>query len=61
VLDGAVVESRASVGPDAVIGRGCRVPRGAAVTDAVVWDGTVLAPGERLERAIAAGDLRASA
>jgi mannose-1-phosphate guanylyltransferase len=61
VLDGAVVEAGAEVGPDAVIGRGCRVPRGAVVKDAVLWDGTALAPGERVEGAIAAGVARVPA
>jgi mannose-1-phosphate guanylyltransferase len=61
VLEDAVVEAGAEVGPDAVIGRGCRVPAGAVVRDAVVWDGTVLAPGERVERAIAAGVARVPA
>jgi mannose-1-phosphate guanylyltransferase len=41
-----------------VVGRGCRVPLGAVVRDAVLWDGTVLAPGERVEGAIAAGVAR---
>lgn len=52
---GAVVEGGAAVGPDAVIGASARVPRGAVVKRAVVWDGTALAPGERVEDAIAAG------
>jgi len=58
LLDGAVVEAGAEVGPDAVVGRGCRVPAGAVVRDAALWDGTALAPGERVEGAIAAGTLR---
>jgi mannose-1-phosphate guanylyltransferase len=58
VLEGAVVEAGAEVGPHAVVGRGCRVPAGAVVRDAVLWDGTALAPGERVERAIAAGQER---
>jgi mannose-1-phosphate guanylyltransferase len=56
--DGAVVEAGAAVGPDAVVGRGCRIAAGAVVREAVLWDGTALAPGERVERAIAAGDVR---
>jgi mannose-1-phosphate guanylyltransferase len=61
VLEGAIVEAGAEVGPDAVVGRRCRVPRGASVKDAVLWDGTALASGERVERAIAAGVARVPA
>ncbi len=52
---GAVVEAGAKVGPEAVIGAGCRVGRGAEVERAVVWAGTVVAPGERLSMTVAAG------
>lgn len=58
---GAVVEAGAVVGPGAVVGAGARVPRGAEVREAVLWDGTALAPGERAARAIAAGDDRVAA
>jgi mannose-1-phosphate guanylyltransferase len=37
------------------------VPAGAAVEDAVLWDGTALAPGERVVHAIAAGAERVPA
>lgn len=56
--DGAVVEAGARVGPRAVVGPGCRIGPGAAVREAVLWAGTSIAPGERVERAIAAGDVR---
>ncbi len=46
---------------DAVIGERCVVPEGAIVERAVLWDGTVLAPGEQVIDAIAAGELRVSA
>jgi mannose-1-phosphate guanylyltransferase len=55
---GARIEAGAEVGPEAVIGAGSVVPAGARVRRAVVWDGTALAPGERLELAVAAGALR---
>jgi mannose-1-phosphate guanylyltransferase len=58
LLEDTVVEGGARVGPGAVIGAACRVAAGAVVSDAILWDGTALAPGERLERAIAAGALR---
>jgi mannose-1-phosphate guanylyltransferase len=58
---GARIESGAEVGPEAVIGAGAYLGRGAVVRRAVVWEGTVLAPGERLEDAIAAGPERVAA
>ncbi len=57
---GARVEAGAEVGPEAVVGAGAVVPAGAIVRRAVLWDGTVLAPGERLEGVVAAGALRAA-
>jgi mannose-1-phosphate guanylyltransferase len=61
VGEGTVVEPGAEVGPDAVLGARCRVPAGTVVRRAVVWDGTELSSGERLEDAVAAGTLRVSA
>jgi mannose-1-phosphate guanylyltransferase len=58
---GARIEAGAEVGPEAAVGAGVVVPAGAVVRRAAVWPGTVLAAGERLERAVAAGDLRVSA
>jgi len=58
---GARVEAGAAVGPLSVIGAGALVPRGATVEHAVLWDGTELAPGERLVRAVAAGPHRVPA
>jgi mannose-1-phosphate guanylyltransferase len=55
---GAVVEAGARVGPNVVVGSGSRARAGAVLRDAVVWEGTEISPGERVERAIAAGDLR---
>jgi len=56
--EGVVVDAGARVGPGVVAGAGCRIPAGAVVRDAVLWEGTALAPGERVERAIAAGEVR---
>jgi mannose-1-phosphate guanylyltransferase len=39
----------------AYVGSRCVVPAGAVVRDAMLWDGTTLAPGEIVEHAIAAG------
>ena len=58
---GTVVEPGADVGRDVVLGARCRVPAGAFLRRAVVWDGTSLVPGERLEDAVAAGGLRVPA
>lgn len=58
---GARAEPGAAVGPGAVVGAGVVVPRGAAVVGATVWPGTALAPGERVEDAVAAGELRVGA
>jgi mannose-1-phosphate guanylyltransferase len=58
---GARIEAGASVGSGACVGPGCVVPEGAFVRDAVLWDGTVLAGGEQVERAIAAGEIRLGA
>jgi mannose-1-phosphate guanylyltransferase len=58
---GAVVEAGTKVGPEAVIGAGCRVGQGAVVERAVVWEGTVVAPGERLSLAVAAAEHRVRA
>jgi mannose-1-phosphate guanylyltransferase len=55
---GARVDPGAEVGPGAVVGAGVRVPRGAVVRRAAVWPGTALGPGERVEDAVAAGELR---
>jgi mannose-1-phosphate guanylyltransferase len=61
VGEGTVVEPGARVGPDVVLGARCRVPAGSRLRRAVVWDGTQLAPGERVEDAVAAGALRVPA
>jgi mannose-1-phosphate guanylyltransferase len=44
-----------------VVGAGAFVPAGAEVRRAVVWPGTVLRPGEVVEDAVAAGELRVKA
>jgi mannose-1-phosphate guanylyltransferase len=61
VLAGAEVAAGAQVGPWAVVGPDARVPAGASVERAVLWEGTALAPGERVTGAIAAGAERVAA
>jgi mannose-1-phosphate guanylyltransferase len=58
---GARVDPAARLTAPAFVGAGCLVPAGAAVEDAVLWEGTALAPGERVTHAIAAGADRVSA
>jgi mannose-1-phosphate guanylyltransferase len=61
LLDGVVVEAGARIGPEVVLGRGCRVGRGASLARVVAWEGTSVGPGETLSDAVAAGDLRVPA
>jgi len=61
VAPDAVISAGAQVGEDVVIGAGCRVGARARLERAVLWPGTVVAPGEVVVDAIAAGDLRVSA
>jgi mannose-1-phosphate guanylyltransferase len=58
VCAGAVVGAGATIGPDAVLGRGVRVDAGGAVTRAVAWEGTHVAPGERVQDSVAAPGVR---
>src|SRR5512145_2694578 len=55
---GARIAPGARLAAPAFVGARAIVPADATVTDAIVWEDTVLAAGERLEGAIAAGELR---
>jgi len=57
----ASIDPRARLVAPVFVGAGCTVPAGATVEDAILWEGTQLAPGERVEHAIAAGELRVPA
>jgi mannose-1-phosphate guanylyltransferase len=57
----ARIDPGARLEAPAFIGRRCVVPAGARVRDAILWDDTVLAPGESVEHAIAAGAERVPA
>jgi mannose-1-phosphate guanylyltransferase len=52
---GATFGDGARLVAPAYVGAGCHVPAGATVEDAVLWEGTALAQGERVVHAIAAG------
>jgi mannose-1-phosphate guanylyltransferase len=58
---GVSIEDGAGVGPGVVAGAGARIGAGAQVREAVLWDGTEVGPGERIERAVAAPGLRVDA
>src|SRR5256885_1556950 len=58
VCAGAVVGPGATIGPAAVLGTGVRVDAGGAVTRAVAWEGTHVAPGERVQDSVAAPGVR---
>ncbi len=58
VGEGTSIEAGAEIGPGAVVGERCVVGAGARVRDAVVWDDTVIVPGELVVGAIAAGGER---
>jgi mannose-1-phosphate guanylyltransferase len=57
----ARVDPAAQVEAPAFVGARSIVPAGAVVRDAIVWEDTALAPGERVEHAIAAGRERVRA
>ena len=51
---GVTIEPGARVGPYAVIGDGCRIERGAVVSNTILWDGVHVGAGARVEGAIIA-------
>lgn len=50
----ATVDASASVGPRAVVGRGCRVEAGAGVVESVLLEGSAVGEGARVEGSILA-------
>ena len=58
---GASIDPGARLAAPAYVGARCTVPAGAEVEDAVLWEETALASGERVVHAIAAGSERVSA
>lgn len=57
----ARIDPAARLVAPAFIGARCTVPAGATVEDAILWEGTHLAPGETVKHAIAAGHFRVPA
>jgi mannose-1-phosphate guanylyltransferase len=58
IAPGATFGDGARLVAPAFVGAGCHVGAGAVVEDAVLWEGTTLAPGERVVHAVAAGQDR---
>jgi mannose-1-phosphate guanylyltransferase len=54
----ARIDPAARIEAPAFIGERCVVPAGASVSDAILWDDTVMSPGEELRGGIAAGPER---
>ena len=53
-----IIGAQAQVGPDALLGAGVRVDASAVIQRAVAWDGTHLAPSERVVDQLAAPGIR---
>jgi len=58
-VDGDVaIEAGARVGPNVVLGKGCRIGAGAMVCDSVLWDNVSVEPNATIEEAIVASGSR---
>ena len=53
---GVQVDSAAELGPNLVLGEGCRIKSGAIVHDTVLWDGVTIEEGAIVEGAIVASN-----
>lgn len=56
--DDVVIEDGARVGPNVVLGKGCRVESGAAIRDSVIWDDVRVGADVRIEHTIIASGSR---
>lgn len=56
--DDVVIEDGARVGPNVVLGKGCRVESGAAIRDSVLWDDVRVGADARIEHTIIASGSR---
>lgn len=50
--DGCVFGKKSVVGPRAIVGNGCRVGAGAEISNSVLWDGTQIPAGEKIDHAV---------
>lgn len=55
---GVSVDATAEIGPNVVLGEGCRIETGAIVRDSVLWDGVTIEEGAIVEGAILASGVR---
>lgn len=51
---GVMIDPEAVVGPNVVLGRGCRIAPGAVLQNSVLWDDVVVGPDARIEQSIIA-------
>ncbi len=49
-----VVDPSAKIGPNVVLGRGCRIGAGAVVKNSVLWDGVLVGDGAHIDESIVA-------
>ncbi|MDQ6932694.1 MAG: NDP-sugar synthase [Candidatus Eremiobacteraeota bacterium] len=55
------IEEGARVGPHTVLGRACRIGKGARIVDSVLWDGVVVGENARIDGSIVASGARIGA
>ncbi len=55
---GVHVDETAEIGPNLVLGEGCRIESGAIVRDSVLWDGVIIEEGAIVEGSILASAVR---
>ncbi len=56
-----VIEPGAKIGPNVVLGKGCRIGADAAIVESILWDDVVVETGARIEGSIVAGGSRIGA
>ncbi|GAC1393575.1 MAG: NDP-sugar synthase [Vulcanimicrobiaceae bacterium] len=56
-----VIEDGAQVGPNVVLGKGCRIANGAAIRDSVLWENVVVGADAHIEESIIASGSRVGA
>ncbi len=55
---GVQVDATAELGPNVVLGEGCRIAAGAILRDSVLWDGVIIEEGAIVDGAIVASSAR---